>query len=265
VAQAQDALNSRFTDMYKAFQYVDMNGDGSLDAREMRRALDMWNIPLDDKTLKDLMRACDANGSGEVDYKEFVDMLARDTVSVAALGKRGMQAKEAMGVSDMDAEFLGHGRAKGAQGFRNVELSANVGGKRVTGGPAVNRDISEAEKTAFVSAASEAINSRFGDMHRAFQSVDLDHNGTLNEKEIRRALDLWNIPMDDAVLKSLISACDDDGSGEVDYKEFVDMLARDTIAGDLKQQQGKEAELEKASKAKPVKSAYDAKQAFGTF
>jgi hypothetical protein len=31
--------------------------------------------------------------------QEFVDALARDTVAPAAMGKRGMQAKEAMGVS----------------------------------------------------------------------------------------------------------------------------------------------------------------------
>jgi len=35
-----------------------------------------------------------------VDYKEFVDVLARDTVAPAALGKRDMQASDAMGVDE---------------------------------------------------------------------------------------------------------------------------------------------------------------------
>ena len=39
---------------------------------------------------------------------EFVDMLARDTVAPAAMGKRGMQAQDAMGVADLDRAFLGH-------------------------------------------------------------------------------------------------------------------------------------------------------------
>ena len=34
----------------------------------------------------------DLNGDGQVDYKEFVDVLARDTVAPAALGKRDMQS-----------------------------------------------------------------------------------------------------------------------------------------------------------------------------
>ena len=39
---------------------------------------------------------------------QFVDALARDTVTMAAMGKRGMQAQEAMGVASLDKEFLGH-------------------------------------------------------------------------------------------------------------------------------------------------------------
>ena len=39
---------------------------------------------------------------------QFVDELARDTVAPAAMGKRGLQAKEAMGVDSLDKQFLGH-------------------------------------------------------------------------------------------------------------------------------------------------------------
>ena len=45
-------------------------------------------------------------------------MLARDTVAPAAMGKRGMQAQDAMGVADLDREFLGHKAApKAAKKF----------------------------------------------------------------------------------------------------------------------------------------------------
>ena len=58
----------------------------------------------------ELIGDCDADGDGQVDYKEFVDVLARGTVSNAAMGKRGMQSLEAMGVDsqEMLAEQLGH-------------------------------------------------------------------------------------------------------------------------------------------------------------
>ena len=119
VRGASDALNSRFSDMFKAFQYVDLDRSGTLDKKEIARALDLWNLPIDHDRLDDLIRACDYDGDGQVDYKEFVDVLARDTVAGAAMGKRDMQAKEAMGVEALDAEFLGHKHAK------NIKASLN--------------------------------------------------------------------------------------------------------------------------------------------
>ena len=91
-------MNSRFSDMFKAFQFVDLDRSGTLDEKEISRALDLWNIPISPDKLKSLIKSCDHDGDGQVDYKEFVDVLARDTVAPAAMGKRGMQAKEAMGV-----------------------------------------------------------------------------------------------------------------------------------------------------------------------
>ena len=109
VRAASDALNSRFSDMFKAFQKIDINGDGKVDEKELKHALRMWNIELDDATMKSLISACDVgDGDGKVDYKEFVDVLARDTVTSAAMGKRDMQAKEAMGVDSLDKQYLGH-------------------------------------------------------------------------------------------------------------------------------------------------------------
>ena len=120
VQSASTALNSRFSDMFKAFQYVDLDRSGTLDKQEVRRALDLWNIPIDDEKLDELIEACDHDGDGQVDYKEFVDVLARDTVAPAALGKRDMQAKEAMGVESLDKAFLGHGNA-----VKNARASIN--------------------------------------------------------------------------------------------------------------------------------------------
>ena len=57
------------------------------------------------------MKNVDVDSDGGVDYKEFVDALARDTVAPAAMGKRDMQAKQAMGVDDLSPEFLGHHKA----------------------------------------------------------------------------------------------------------------------------------------------------------
>ena len=110
IGMASTGMNSRFSDMYKAFQYIDLDRSGRLSKKEISRALDLWNVPVDDAKLDLLMGKCDADDDGGISYEEFVDALARDTVSNAAMGKRGMQSKDAMGVDsqEMLAHQLGH-------------------------------------------------------------------------------------------------------------------------------------------------------------
>jgi len=98
ISMAEAGVNSRFSDMYKAFQYMDLDRSGRLSRQELKRALDLWNVPVSDRTLDLLLGDCDADGDGGISYNEFVDKLARETVAPAAMGKRGMQSVEAMGV-----------------------------------------------------------------------------------------------------------------------------------------------------------------------
>jgi len=215
--QAQQALNSRFSDMWKAFKYVDLDNSGTLDEHEIKRALKMWNVSVDDSKLEELMAACDHDGDGQVDYKEFVDALARDTVAPAAMNKRGMQSKEAMGTDafEMIDKQLGHG-------FDLKHAMANEGAPAMTA-----RKLKPGELQR---QAADAIASRFTDIHKAFQYVDLDGSGTVDEHEIRRALKMWNMPLAAEDVRRLVEQCDKDMNGQINYDEFVDALARDTVA-----------------------------------
>ena len=51
MAMAEEGMNSRFSDMFKAFQYVDLDRSGRLSKKELQRALDLWNIPISDDQL----------------------------------------------------------------------------------------------------------------------------------------------------------------------------------------------------------------------
>ena len=67
-------------------------------------------------------------------------------------------------------------------------------------------------------SAEDALNSRFRSMHAAFKAIDLDRSGTISRDEMCRALQMWNIPVT-GVLDVLMSACDKDDSGGIDYNE----------------------------------------------
>ena len=95
VDPASGAVPSRYTNMNKAFQFVDLDRTGKLSRAEIARALELWNVPIDEGKLDEVLAACGTDAEAHMSYDELVDLLARDTVADAALGKRGMQAAEA--------------------------------------------------------------------------------------------------------------------------------------------------------------------------
>jgi Ca2+-binding EF-hand superfamily protein len=227
VMQAQDAINNKFKDMFKAFQYIDLDHSGTLNEKELAQALDMFNVPLDKKKLKEIIAACDADGDGSIDYKEFVDVLARDTVTIAAMGKRDMQALEAMGVESLSKEFL---KNEGNRFYKNDKATINKDYETMMAASANAPVQTEAQKKAALNQARDAINAKFSNMRKAFQDLDLDASGTLSPKELYHAFDRFNLQMDRGRFQSIIDACDKDGNGSISYEEFVDVLARDTVA-----------------------------------
>ena len=181
----EDALNARFSDMRKAFQYVDLDGSGTLDRSEIERALHLWGLPMEPAKLDALMAMCDTTGEGEISYEEFCYALARDKAL-------------------------------------RTTLANQEGRKRVKATKA------EASAAETLHNAREALNTRFSDMHKAFQYVDVDGSGTLDRHELERALQLWGVPLSEEKIDQLWSDIDTNANGEISYAEFVNALARDT-------------------------------------
>jgi len=221
IGMAVQAVNSHFSNMLKAFKHIDLDNSGSIGQDELHKALKMWNVVLTPEEMEALWARCDKDGDGHIDYKEFVDTLARDTVAPAAMGKRDMQAREAMGVADLDPEFLGHKKVKN---YKIGEASAGAVGKLVNGMASAFK-VEDA-----LQLATQAINSHFSNMLKAFKHIDLDNSGSIGTHELRAALNLWNVGLTPEQTEQLIQRCDVDGDGQIGYTEFVDALARDTVA-----------------------------------
>jgi len=222
IGMAVQAVNSHFSNMFKAFQSIDIDNSGSIGRNELNKALKLWNVNLTEAEMDALWARCDVNNDGDIDYKEFVDTLARDTVAPAAMGKRDMQAKEAMGVADLDPAFLGHYHQKN---YKIGEATAGPTIKKVVAGMSEHFDVGAA-----LSLASDTINAHFSNMFKAFQYIDVDGSGSIGAPELKTALLQWNVGLDDSQANELIQKCDVDGNGQISYSEFVDALARDTVA-----------------------------------
>jgi len=62
---------------------------------------------------------------------------------------------------------------------------------------------------------------KFDNVLGAFRKFDSDNDCNVSKSEFKRFLDDVNLPLDDQVFDRVVSDIDKDGSGEVDYQEFM--------------------------------------------
>jgi len=212
-----DALSSRFSDMHKAFKSIDLDGSGKICSAEIGRACRLWNLPHSQKEIDALVAICDTDADGGVSYKEFVAALARDTV----------QREEA----SWERKDTRASRPEEADAARGI--FGKIESKRYGEAPKIiNAQQGLRGKSGNVlDAAQTALNTRFGNMRRAFRFMDVDNSGTVTREEVERALKLWNVPVDNEEVNSLVQMCDHDGDGRISYAELVAALARDKYVG----------------------------------
>ncbi len=61
-----------FEELVENFKKFDEDGSKSIDPLEMGHLLESLDLPHDEATVSDLLRIADEDGSGEVDFPEFV-------------------------------------------------------------------------------------------------------------------------------------------------------------------------------------------------
>jgi len=73
------------TQIFKAFQFFDADGSGTLDEKEMAVAFKSLGIPLNQKVLTELMDSFDNDGNRSINYEEFVKTFAPSTANAQAI------------------------------------------------------------------------------------------------------------------------------------------------------------------------------------
>jgi calcium-dependent protein kinase len=83
----------------------------------------------------------------------------------------------------------------------------------------------------FIAACLESHNYlKENNLRQAFSYFDKDNSGTISREELRTCLQGEEFLLSEEEINNLLAGVDQDGDGEVDYREFIDMMRTQAAA-----------------------------------
>ncbi|XP_063712235.1 uncharacterized protein LOC134840387 [Symsagittifera roscoffensis] len=78
---------------------------------------------------------------------------------------------------------------------------------------------------AYIDDLVAALSSeQIGELRAAFDAFDTDQSGSIDASELGQAMKIMGKHMSERDLKEIIDKVDDDGSGEIEFSEFLEMM-----------------------------------------
>jgi len=71
--------------------------------------------------------------------------------------------------------------------------------------------------------------TRFTEVRRGFRLLDEDHSGRLDRDELKAVLMMFNLDIKSHLVDKIIDIADADGSGDIDYAEFAQIMTCENI------------------------------------
>lgn len=198
--------NTNFGDVFR--QYND-DGDGGIDLDEFSRMLKLLHMDkfVSDEQTKMIFDYADPDGSGEIDYNEFVQIFAAEDPLNTKKEKMGRLQKDKVKNRAMAAAFATPKERVLAK-KRISELKERLGQKllqrlRALGGGAVSQD-------------GRAL-------YRIYKEMDVDGDGVVTYPEFKEMLGpkRFNLGLRDDDVRDLTLVCDPSGDGIIECSEFL--------------------------------------------
>ena len=180
----------------KLFKRYDTDGSGQLDYGEFSRALGDVGVHLEPREFARVIHHVDANRDGQVDFKEFVDMIKDE---------RG----EMMRAPHMATHLKGGGilplkgiesRGKGKKMYYDPHISNPVGGPRrnslldhkiVNVNTGQRRELTEDEKyrqAVCMKKIANVMGASKDKINQAFRKFDINNDGVVTAQEFKDAI-----------------------------------------------------------------------------
>jgi Ca2+-binding EF-hand superfamily protein len=161
--------------MREVFDQFDEDGGGTIDARELQAAMGAYGVHLSSTEARELIMAADADGSGELDFDEFEELMQRASDKDSMNQLRGTVI-----------EGVGHVR-------RAVSVSAEIAATTARLQAAnTSRDVCEMEAAIAAALALADRASGTSGEQQMRRLIDTSRNRLTNDEELRRSNELRN-------------------------------------------------------------------------
>jgi len=219
-------METRFSEMRRAFRLIDEDASGSCDRNELKFMLNaMFNLSIPDDVLDRLIDLADFDGDGQINFAEFCRMMTAENVlkmkntlqaDVSNFGR--VAPDKGLAVDYGDVAAMNRKMASGGyeDGTAHVKLRRT--------GPGIQA-LRKAHATY-----KKAILSRYPTIKDAFKAIDADGSGTVRRSELARFLGGMSKAVPSRVIGSLIDFCDSDGDAKtLSIEEFTELMEAETL------------------------------------
>ena len=187
------ALGLKFKHLRQAFKSMDGDNSGAIEEEEFRKDLQNYNIDLNDQEFQKLVGKFDRDSAGRITFKSFEKQFS----------------------SLMTGSFVGSLMADDADKERQRMLKYVHKHDSKT-----SLQNLSAEKVA--ARLAEIIRDKFGNLRKAFVSMDADNSDSITTKEFRQALERYNLILKDEQFAQLLKSYGIKGGihGKFHYRQF---------------------------------------------
>lgn len=241
-----EVIKVRHTELQSFFSLIDKDGGGAVDFEELLTILQLLGKLPSEADETQLLRAIDVKRDEEVGFDRFVRLLAGDTTTLQnRLTNALAEFREAFLIFDVD----GGGNVNEAEfvlAMENVFGCADpqLAGKMIRQFDADGTgDIDFGEFVAMMvftdysqTGFDNVIETPLGQLNdllkqqlvgyrEAFNLFDDDDDGNVTAPDLIRTFKMLAIDVDDSLVYDMVNGADVDGSGELQFAEFVLVLA----------------------------------------
>ncbi|MGH0169753.1 UNVERIFIED_CONTAM: hypothetical protein FKN15_077082 [Acipenser sinensis] len=198
-----------FDEFKAAFDMFDTDGGGDISTKELGTVMKMLGQNPSREELDAIIEEVDEDGSGSIDFQEFLVMMVQQLKEDQA-GKSEEELSEFFRIFD-----------KNGDGYIDRDEFATI--IRSSG-----ETISEAEIDELMADGDKNMDGKldFDEFKAAFDMFDSDGGGDISTKELGTVMKMLGQNPTREELDAIIEEVDEDGSGSIDFQEFLVMMVQ---------------------------------------